>query len=46
VMIETGSTEGMIDLNRVLAELVRGGEISADSAFRYAVNPESLTKLI
>ena len=46
VMIETGSTEGMIDLNRVLAELVRNGEISADNAFRYAVNPESLTKLI
>ncbi len=46
VMIETGSSEGMVDLNRVLAELVRSGEISADNAFRYAINPESLTKLI
>ncbi|MFA5291252.1 MAG: PilT/PilU family type 4a pilus ATPase [Candidatus Paceibacterota bacterium] len=46
VLIETGTQEGMVDLNRSLAELVRNGEISADNAFRYSLNPDSLTKLI
>jgi twitching motility protein PilT len=46
VVIETGMQEGMVDLNRSLAELVRDGEITADSAFRYSLNPDSLTKLI
>jgi len=46
VLIETGTQEGMVDLNRSLAELVRDGEISADNAFRYSLNPEGLTKLI
>ena len=46
VLIETGMQEGMVDLNRSLAELVRNGEITADSAFRFSLNPDSLTKLI
>ncbi|MFA6254175.1 MAG: PilT/PilU family type 4a pilus ATPase [Candidatus Paceibacterota bacterium] len=46
VLIETGTQEGMVDLNRSLAELVRNGEITADSAFRFSLNPDSLTKLI
>jgi len=46
VLIETGSQDGMIDLNRSLANLVRDGEITADSAFRYSLNPDSLTRLI
>lgn len=46
VLIETGTQEGMVDLNRSLAELVRNGEISADSAFRFSLNPDGLTKLI
>lgn len=46
VVIETGSSEGMIDMNRCLAELVRNGEINADSAYRYSLNPEGLTKLL
>jgi len=46
VIIETGSQDGMVDLNRSLSELVRNGEITADSAFRFSLNPEGLTKLI
>ena len=46
VVIETGSSEGMLDLNRSLSELVRNGEISADNAFRYSLNPEGLNRLI
>lgn len=46
VLIETGSQDGMVDLNRSLANLVRDGEITADNAFRYSLNPDSLTRLI
>ncbi len=46
VLIETGMQEGMVDLNRSLAELVRDGKISADNAFRFSLNPDGLTKLI
>ena len=45
-IIETGSQLGMIDLNRSLAELVRSGEITAENAFRYSLNPKVLEKLI
>ncbi|MFA5736956.1 MAG: PilT/PilU family type 4a pilus ATPase [Candidatus Paceibacterota bacterium] len=46
VVIETGSSEGMLDLNRSLSGLVRDGEITADNAFRYSLNPEGLNRLI
>ncbi|OHA59817.1 MAG: type IV pili twitching motility protein PilT [Candidatus Vogelbacteria bacterium RIFOXYD1_FULL_46_19] len=46
VLIETGSDQGMIDLNRSLAELVRQGEITAESAYRYSMNPKSLDRLL
>lgn len=46
VVIETGSAEGMLDLNRSLSELVRNGEITVDNAFRYSLNPEGLNRLI
>jgi twitching motility protein PilT len=45
-VIETGSEHGMIDMNRVLADLVRRGEITADDAFRYSFRPNVLQKLI
>jgi twitching motility protein PilT len=45
-VIETGAEEGMIDLNRSLAELVRKGEITAENAFKYSNNPRTLEKLI
>lgn len=36
VLIETGSQEGMIDLDRNLAELVRRGEVTKDDAMSFA----------
>lgn len=45
-VIETGSESGMIDMNRSLAELVRKGEISPESAFAFALNPDVLERLL
>jgi twitching motility protein PilT len=45
-VIETGSTEGMIDMNRSLAELVARGEISVESAYQFSLNPNVLQKLL
>jgi twitching motility protein PilT len=45
-IIETGSTEGMIDMNRSLAELVARGEITVENAYQYSLNPNVLQKLI
>lgn len=45
-VIETGSEDGMIDMNRSLAELVRRGEITPESAYQFSVNPSVLEKLL
>lgn len=45
-VIETGSTEGMIDMNRSLAELVSRGEITVETAYQYSLNPNVLNKLL
>ena len=45
-VIETGSTEGMIDMNRCLAELVSRGEITPESAYQHSLNPNLLQKLL
>jgi twitching motility protein PilT len=45
-VIETSSTEGMIDMNRSLADLVRRGEISVENAYLHSVNPKNLERLI
>jgi twitching motility protein PilT len=45
-VIETGSQEGMIDMNRCLVELVRAGQISVESAYQYSLNPKGLERLI
>jgi twitching motility protein PilT len=45
-VIETSSGEGMIDMNRSLAELVRSGEISVESAYLNSQNPKTLERLI
>lgn len=45
-VIETGSTEGMIDMNRSLAELVGRGEVSAETAYQYSLNPNVLDRLL
>ena len=45
-VIETGSTDGMIDMNRSLAELVARGEITTETAYQYSLNPNILQKLL
>lgn len=45
-VIETGSDQGMIDLNRYLAELVRNGEITVENAYLYSQNQKGLEKMI
>jgi twitching motility protein PilT len=45
-VIETSSGEGMIDLNRCLAELVRNGEITVENAFLYSTNPRTLERML
>ena len=46
VVIETGSEEGMVDMNHSLADLVRRGEIAQEVAYRYSLNPEGLERLL
>lgn len=45
-VIETGMTEGMIDMNRTLAELIGRGEITPETAYQYSLNPNVLQKLL
>ncbi len=45
-VIETSSQEGMIDLNRCLADLVRAGEIAVETAYTHSLNPKVLEKMI
>ena len=45
-VIETSSTEGMIDMNHSLAELVARGEITVETAYQYSLNPNVLNKLL
>ena len=45
-VIETSSEDGMIDFNRSLATLVRNGDITAESAFQYSMNPRTLERMI
>ncbi|MFA5386350.1 MAG: PilT/PilU family type 4a pilus ATPase [Candidatus Paceibacterota bacterium] len=46
LVIETSSQEGMITLNRSLADLVKRKEISMDEAELYSLNPAELRILI
>lgn len=45
-VIETGAEDGMIDMNRSLAELVRTGEITVESAYNLSWNPKTLERLL
>lgn len=45
-VIETSSQDGMIDMNRNLAELVARGEITTETAFQYSLNPNALERLM
>lgn len=46
LVIETGSDDGMINMNRTLVELLRKGEITRESAQAYSPNPKALMKLV
>ncbi len=46
LVIETSMQEGMVTLNRSLAELVRQREISVDTAELYSMNPSELRILL
>ncbi len=46
VIIETGSEQGMIDMNHSLADLVRKGEITSENAYVHSLNPRGLERLI
>lgn len=46
VIVETGLEQGMVDMNRSLADLVRNGEITTENALLYAFNPKELERLI
>ncbi len=46
VVIETGTEQGMIDMNRSLLELVRKGEITMENAYLYSMNPKGLERLL
>ena len=45
-VIETGSQEGMVDMNRCLADLVSRGEITIESAYQFSFNPKNLERLL
>jgi twitching motility protein PilT len=45
-VIETGLEQGMIDMNRSLAELVRTGEITIDDARLHSLNPQVLERMV
>jgi twitching motility protein PilT len=45
-VIETSAKEGMVSLNRALADLVRQKEISLKSGMDYSVNPLELKNLV
>lgn len=44
--IETGFQDGMIDMNRSLAQLVQAGEITVENAYVFSTNPKTLEKMI
>jgi len=45
-VIETGLEQGMIDMNRSLADLVRKGEITPENAAAYSPNPQMIERLL
>ena len=46
VVIETSSRDGMIDMNRSLADLVRRGEVAPEDAYTHSLNPKVLERLL
>ncbi len=46
VVIETSSDEGMVNLNHSLTEMVRSGDVSQETAYRYSLNPKALSRML
>lgn len=46
VILETGTKDGMIDMNRSLADLVRRGEVTLEDALVYSSNPKGLSRML
>lgn len=46
LVLETSFGEGMVSLNRSLAELIKSGVVSIDTASSFSTNPQELIKLI
>jgi len=46
LVIETSLEDGMISLNRSLAELVRRGEVAPETALAYSLNPKEFQQTI
>ncbi|KKT81385.1 MAG: type IV pili twitching motility protein PilT [Candidatus Yonathbacteria bacterium RBG_16_43_6] len=46
IIIETGTKDGMIDMNRCLADLVRKGEVTPENALLYSFNPKGLERIL
>jgi twitching motility protein PilT len=46
VVMETSSEEGMISMNKSLAQLVSDGLVEREVAFRYSLNPDGLKVLL
>jgi len=45
-VVETSSQEGMIDLDRSLAELVRRGEVTVEHAYMHAMDPKTFERYL
>ncbi|MDO8623965.1 MAG: PilT/PilU family type 4a pilus ATPase [bacterium] len=45
-VVQTSSQEGMIDMDRSLAELVRRGEVAAEEAVLHAVDPKTFERYL
>ena len=46
IVIETGMKDGMIDMNRSLAELAMKGEITPENALLFSFNPKGLERMM
>ena len=45
-IIKTSASEGMISLDKVLAELVSRGEIALEDALTWSLDPKSLKMMV
>jgi twitching motility protein PilT len=45
-VVQTSSQEGMIDMDRSLAELVRRGEVSTEAAYEHANDPKTFERYL